>query len=57
MGNDTGFEALRLNFLSFLWKELLNRLFRDVFNFFYGLVHMSEGKGIQWKKKKRKNYL
>lgn len=45
MGNDTAFDALRLNFLPLLGEELSKGCLRVSSTFFYGPVYLSEGKG------------
>lgn len=41
-----------VKFPSFSWGRGANRVFKDVFNKFYELEYLSEGKGIQREKKK-----
>lgn len=55
MGNDAEFDVLRLNFFPFLREELLAKgIFKDVFNNFCGLEYLSEGRGHDGKKRKKK---
>lgn len=53
MGNDAAFDT-EVEFPSFSRGRVTKGVFKDVFNKFYGLEYLSEGKGIQCEKRRKK---
>ena len=53
MGNDAAFDT-EVEFPSFSWGRVAKGVLKNVFNKFYRLEYLSQGKEIQWEKTRKK---